>query len=208
MSDEPVSGGSLQRRSLILGAGLTLAAPAVVRAQAAKPRVVIKTGRGLIVVELEHRRAPLTTANFLKYVDAQSYDGGTFFRAARTPGVEKDGTIVGAPDAKVRPFPPIRHEATNQTGVKHLNGTISLGRFAPGTATNNFFICVGDQPYLDANPGAPGDNRGYAAFGRVVSGMSVVERILSLPTNGATRFADQAGQWLKPPVSIVSMRRA
>lgn len=203
-----MSGGPLERRSFLAGTGLVLAAPELALAQAAKPRVIIKTGRGSIVVELEHRKAPLTTANFLKYVDAKSYDGGTFFRAARTQGMEKDGTIVGAPDAKVRPFPPIRHEATNQTGIKHLNGTISLGRFAPGTATNNFFICVGDQPYLDAHPGAPGDNRGYAAFGRVVSGMGVVERILSLPTNGKTRFADQAGQWLKPPVPIVSMRRA
>jgi peptidyl-prolyl cis-trans isomerase A (cyclophilin A) len=199
--------GSIGRRSLVAGAGLVLAAPAIVRAAPAKPRVAIKTARGTIVVELEDRRAPLTAANFLRYVDAKAYDGGTFFRAARTPGVAKDGTIVGAPDAKVRPFPPIRHESTTRTGLKHLNGTISLGRFATGTATNNFFICVGDQPYLDAHPGEPGDNAGYAAFGRVVSGMSVVEKILSLPTNGETKFKDQRGQWLKPPVPIATMRR-
>jgi len=196
------------RRNFILGGGLLAAAPNFALAASGKPRVVIKTGRGSIIVELEPRKAPLTTANFLRYVDAKSYDGGTFFRAARTPGVAKDGTIVGAPDAKVRPFPPIRHESTAQTGLKHLNGTISLGRFAPGTATNNFFICVGDQPYLDANPGAKGDNLGYAAFGRVVQGMPVVEKILSLPTNGETKFADQRGQWLEPPVPIISMRRA
>lgn len=196
------------RRSLIVGAGLALAAPRLALAAPAKPRVVIKTPRGSIVVELEPRKAPLTTANFLRYVDAKSYDGGTFFRAARTPGVAKDGTIVGAPDAKVRPFPPIAHESTTKTGLKHLNGTISLGRFATGTATSNFFICVGDQPYLNANPAAKGDNLGYAAFGRVVEGMGVVEKILSLPTNGDTKFKDQRGQWLKPPVPIVSMRRA
>ena len=199
--------GSIGRRSVVAGAGLVLAAPAIVRAAPAKPRVAIKTGRGTIVVELEDRRAPLTAANFLRDVDAKAYDGGTFFRAARTPGVAKDGTIVGAPDAKVRPFPPIRHESTTKTGLKHLNGTISLGRFATGTATNNFFICVGDQPYLDAHPGEPGDNQGYAAFGRVVSGMPVVEKILSLPTNGETKFKDQRGQWLKPPVPITTMRR-
>lgn len=198
----------LPRRSLIAAGGLALAAPRTVLAAAGKPRVVIKTPRGAIVVELEPRRAPLTTANFLRYVDAKSYDGGTFFRAARTPGVPKDGTIVAAPDAKVRPFPPIAHESTTKTGLKHLNGTISLGRFATGTATSNFFICVGDQPYLDANPAAKGDNLGYAAFGRVVEGMSVVEKILSLPTNGETKFKDQAGQWLKPPVPITTMRRA
>lgn len=190
-----------------MGAGLTLAAPGLVRAQGRKPRVAIRTTRGTIVVELEDRKAPLTTANFLRYVDAKAYDDGTFFRAARTPGVDKDGTIVGAPPAAVRPFPPIRHEPTTKTGLLHRNGTISLGRFAPGTATNNFFICVGDQPYLDAHPGQPGDNLGYAAFGQVVSGMAVVEKILSLPTNGKTKFADQAGQWLKPPVPIKSMRR-
>jgi peptidyl-prolyl cis-trans isomerase A (cyclophilin A) len=203
-----VANPPIDRRGLVAaGAGLVLAAPSILRAAPAKPRVTMKTARGTIVVELEDRRAPLTSANFLRYVDARAYDGGTFFRAARTPGMKKDGTIVGAPPAKVRPFPPIRHESTTKTGLKHLNGTLSLGRFAPGTATNNFFICVGDQPYLDAHPGEPGDNLGYAAFGRVVSGMSVVEKILSLPTNGETKFKDQAGQWLKPPVGIESMRR-
>lgn len=199
--------GSIQRRSFLAGAGLLMGAPASAVA-VAKPRVVIKTARGSIVVELEAGKAPLTSANFLRYVDAQAYDEGTFFRAARTPGVAKDGTIVGAPAAKVRPFPPIRHESTTKTGLRHLNGTLSLGRFAPGTATNNFFICVGDQPYLDAHPDESGDNLGYAAFGRVVSGMSIAEKILSLPTNGATKFAEQRGQWLKPPVTIVSMRRS
>ena len=196
------------RRRLIAAGGLILAAPQSALAAAAKPRVAIKTPRGTIIVELEPRRAPLTVANFLRYVDARSYDGGTFFRAARTPGAAKDGTLVGAPDAKVRPFPPIAHESTTKTGLKHLNGTISLGRFATGTATSNFFICVGDQPYLDANPAAKGDNLGYAAFGRVVQGMPVVEKILSLPTNGETKFKDQRGQWLKPPVPITTMRRA
>ena len=196
------------RRRLIAAGGLILAAPQSALAAAAKPRVAIKTPRGTIIVELEPRRAPLTVANFLRYVDAQSYDGGSFFRAARTPVVAKDGTLVGAPDPKVRPFPPIAHESTTKTGLKHLNGTISLGRFATGTATSNFFICVGDQPYLDAHPGEPGDNLGYAAFGRVIEGMSVVQKILSLPTNGETKFKDQRGQWLKPPVPITTMRRA
>lgn len=197
----------LPRRSLIAGVGLAIAAPATVLAAPGKPRVAIKTSRGTIIVELEVGKAPLTANNFLRYVDAKSYDNGSFFRAARTQGVAKDGTIVGAPAESVRPFPPIRHESTTKTGLKHLNGTISLGRFAPGTATNNFFICIGDQPYLDANPGAPGDNLGYAAFGRVVQGLPVAGKILSLPTNGETKFKDQRGQWLKPPVTIVSMRR-
>jgi len=184
-----------------------MAAPRIARAADGKPRVAIKTNHGVIVVELEDKKAPLTSANFLHYVDAHAYDGGTFFRASRDPNNPKEGTIVGGPAPKVRPFPPIAHESTTKTGLRHRNGTISLGRFDPGTATNNFFICVGDQPYLDAHPGAPGDNLGYAAFGEVVSGMAVAEKILSLPTNGATKFKDQRGQWLKPPVRILSMRR-
>jgi peptidyl-prolyl cis-trans isomerase A (cyclophilin A) len=203
-----MSGASLPRRSFVAAAGLLMAAPRVALAAQRKPRVAINTGRGTIVVELEAQKAPLTSANFLRYVDAHAYDGGTFFRASRDPGQPKEGTIVGAPAEKVRPFPPIAHESTTKTGLRHVNGTLSLGRFDPGTATDNFFICVGEQPYLDAHPGEPGDNLGYAAFGQVVEGMAVVEKILSLPTNGATKFKDQRGQWLKPPVSIASMRRA
>lgn len=194
------------RRGFLVGAGLLTAAPRAALA-AAKPKVAIKTNHGLIVVELEDKRAPLTTANFLHYVDAQAYDGGTFFRAARDPNAPTGGTIVGSTRAKVRPFPPIAHEPTTKTGLKHDTGTISLGRFAPGTATCDFFICASPEPYLDAHPGAPGDNLGYAAFGQVVEGMPAVRKILSLPTNGKTKFADQRGQWLKPPVPILHMRR-
>jgi peptidyl-prolyl cis-trans isomerase A (cyclophilin A) len=202
-----MSDARIGRRSFLVGAGLVAAAPAAALAASAKPRVAIKTNHGVIVVELEDKRAPLTTANFLHYVDAQAYDGGVFFRAARDPNAPTEGTIVGGTRPKVRPFPPIAHEPTTKTGLKHTTGTISLGRFAPGTATSDFFICASPEPYLDAHPGEPGDNLGYAAFGQVVKGMPVVAKILSLPTNGKTKFADQRGQWLKPPVPIYSMRR-
>jgi len=202
-----MSGGGIGRRALIGGAGVLAASPGLALAAPAKPRVSITTDHGQIVVELEDRRAPLTSTNFLRYVDARKYDGGSFFRAARSRGRPKEGTIVGGPGPKVHPFPPIAHESTTQTGLKHLAGTISLGRFAPGSATDIFFICASPQPFLDAHPGAKGDNLGYAAFGQVVQGMAVVHRILSLPTNGKSPFPDQKGQWLKPPVSILSMRR-
>ncbi len=196
-----------ERLGLIGGAAaLLLTAPSALAA-ALKPRVAIVTGRGTIVVELEDRKAPLTCANFLRYVDARKYDDGSFYRAARTPGAPRQGTIVGAPGARVHPFPPIAHESTTTTGLRHLTGTISLGRFDPGSATDNFFICASPEPYLDAHPGAKGDNLGFAAFGQVVQGLGVVHRILALPTNGASQFADQRGQWLKPPVPITSMRR-
>ena len=188
------------------GAGLILAAPAESLA-AVKPRVVITTSLGAITVELEAAKAPLTSANFLRYVKGAKYDGGAFFRAARTRGAPKGGSIVAAPAPKAQPYPPIAHESTTMTGLRHKAGTISLGRFAPGTARGDFFICVSDLPYLDANPKARGDNLGFAAFGQVVGGMSVVRRILAAPTGQTAPFPDQKGQWLKPPVSILSARR-
>ena len=194
------------RRSLLAGVGLLLA-PLRAHAQVAKPRVVIKTGKGVITVELEPQKAPITTANFLNYVQSGKYDGGTFFRSAKTPGAPTEGTIVAGPNIKAHPFPPIAHESTTKTGLRHVAGTISLGRFAPGTATGNFFICASDEPYLDAHPGAKGDNLGFAAFGHVIEGMAVVHKILGSPANGKSPFPDQKGQWLEPPVRIISMRR-
>jgi len=199
---------SIPRRSLVLGAGLVMATPQMVLAQGARPRVTMTTSQGTIVVELEDRKAPLTSANFLRYVDAKAYDGGSFFRAARNDWAPTEGTIVAQPPANARPFPPIRHESTTKTGLSHVHGTISLGRFAPGTATNTFFICLGDQTFLDAQPDQPGDNLGYAAFGKVVSGLPTAQKILAQPTGGETKFADQKDQWLKKPVIIETMRRA
>ncbi|MDP2214086.1 peptidylprolyl isomerase [Phenylobacterium sp.] len=202
-----MSSSTLPRRSLILGAGLVLTAPQLALAQGAKPRVTMKTAQGTIVIELEDQKAPLTSANFLRYVDAKAYDGGQFFRAARSDWAPTEGTIVAQPPATARPFPPIRHESTTMTGLSHTHGTISLGRFAPGTATNTFFICLGDQSFLDARPDQPGDNLGYAAFGKVVSGLPTAQKILAQPTGGETKFADQKDQWLKTPVIIETLRR-
>ena len=198
------------RRSFVVGAGagLLLATPGVTLAAGGKPRVIISTNHGSIVVELEAQRAPVTSTNFLHYVDTKGYDNGAFYRAARDGDNPAHGDIVGRPNPKVHPFPPIEHEPTTKTGLRHVRGTLSLGRFEPGTATDNFFICASAEPYLDAHPGEKGDNLGYAAFGQVVQGMAVVDKILSLPTNGATKFAEQRGQWLKPQVPIYSMKRA
>jgi len=203
-----MAGAKVGRRGFVLGAGLLVGLPGAALAAPAKPRVLITTNHGAILVELEAQKAPITSTNFLRYVDTHAYDGGSFFRASRDPGAPLNGTIVGAPNPKTHPFPPIAHESTTKTGLRHVTGTLSLGRFGPGTATDNFFICASDEPYLDAHPGAKGDNLGFAAFGRVVDGMPVVAKILSLPTNGKTKFADQRGQWLKPPVPILSMRRS
>ena len=202
-----MTASGIGRREL-LGVAAFLAAPASTRAQPRKPTAVIRTDHGAITVELESRRAPLTCANFLRYVETGKYDGGVFFRATRTPGAPADGTIVGRPALRSHPFPPIAHESTTATGLRHTTGVISLGRFEPGSATGDFFICLGPQPYLDARPGAPGDNLGYAAFGRVVRGLEVVRRIHGLPANGPSPYPDQKGQWLNPPVAIVGARRS
>lgn len=202
-----MSGTRVGRRGFLGGAALLFVAPAGALAVTRKPRVVITTNHGAITVELEAQKAPLTCANFLNYVKAGKYDGGSFFRAARTPGAPTEGTIVAGPAPKTHPYPPIAHESTTSTGLRHRTGTISLGRFAPGSATSNFFICASPEPYLDAHPGARGDNLGFAAFGQVVQGMGVVRKILSLPTSNASEFAEQKGEWLNPPAPILSARR-
>lgn len=195
------------RRSLLGAAGLLMASPLPVRAAARKPRVVIQTDQGAIVVELESEKAPITSANFLRYVDARKYDGGTFYRASRTKGVKGAGSIQGGPPVRARRFAPIAHESTRTTGLRHKAGTISVARNAPGSATADFFICASPAPYLDAHPGAPGDNQGFAAFGTVVEGMAIVKKILALRSDGPAPFPVMKGQILNPPVQILSMKR-
>lgn len=200
--------------SLIASTALAQTAPATSAAPAptappATVRVNLDTGQGRIVIDLEVGRAPITAGNFLRYVDQKRYDGANFFRASRAPGAEDYGLIQGGVQndpAKV--LKPIAHEPTTQTGLKHVDGTLSIGRNAPGTATSDFFICVGDAPYLDADPKAPGDNLGFAAFGHVVEGMDVVRKILALPTPGVANNPVMKGQILDPPVPIIRARRA
>lgn len=191
------------RRGAIVAASLMLACPALA-ASAGKTRVAIETGKGTIVVELEDQKAPLTTLNFLRYVDSHRYDGGTFYRASRGGG---GGTIEAGPNPSARRFPPIPHESTAKSGLRHVAGAISLARDAPGTGTGDFFICASAQPFLDAHPGGKGDNEGYAVFGHVVKGMEVVRAILAAPTGGKTEVAAMKGQILTKPVQIVSMKR-
>jgi peptidyl-prolyl cis-trans isomerase A (cyclophilin A) len=200
----------IARRAVLIGAGLVAALPAAAQstpAPAAAPvHVAIDTPEGRIVIELATTQAPLTTANFLRYVDARLYDKATFFRASRAPGAADYGLIQGGLQG-LGALPPVAHEPTTQTGLKHTNGVVSIARTAPGTATSDFFICIGDAPYLDADPSAAGDNLGFAAFGRVVQGMDVAKKILALPTPGKAINPVMAGQILEPPVPITSARR-
>ena len=183
--------------------------PASAPAPSRTVRVNVETGQGVIVIELYVEKAPITTTNFLRYVDQKRYDGATFFRASRAPGAVDYGLIQGGlqgDPAKV--LKPIAHEPTTQTGIKHTDGVVSIARNAPGTATSDFFICVGDAPYLDADPAAQGDNAGFAAFGKVVEGMDVVRKIINLPTPGVAVNPVMKGQILEPPVPILKARRA
>lgn len=171
---------------------------------AASVRVVLTTSEGPITLELD-RRAPVTTANFLRYLDAKRLDGITFYRAMNLG--PDSGLIQGGVRDAARLYPPIAHEPTSTTGIKHLDGTISLARAAPGSARADFFITVGAMPSLDADPAQPGDNLGFAAFGRVVEGMDVVRRILAAPTSPTKGEGVMRGQMLAAPVRIVSARK-
>lgn len=167
-------------------------------------RVALTTDLGRIVLELEKERAPITTANFLRYVDGRRLDGISFYRTVK---VQPDFGFIqfGVQNAPKRVLPPIKHEPTTVTDVHHTDGAISIARLAPGTAAGDFTISVGDQrPSLDADPSKPGDNLGYAAFGHVVEGMDVVKRILDAPVAAGGYFK---GEQIATPVVVKSVRR-
>jgi peptidyl-prolyl cis-trans isomerase A (cyclophilin A) len=185
---------------------LCLAAPAA--AQTAAPatvRVLLHTSAGDIEVALETERAPITAGNFLRYVDTHRLDGAEFYRAMHT-GADA-GLVQGGVRDPRKLFPPIAHEPTSKTGLSHVDGALSVPRFAVGTAQGDFTIMVGDQHYLDAGPGSAGDGLGYAVFGHVVEGMDVVRRILAAPTSPTEGEGVMRGQMLAPRVTIITARR-
>jgi peptidyl-prolyl cis-trans isomerase A (cyclophilin A) len=174
------------------------------QAQEGIVRVLVKTEAGDFIVELDSKRAPITTSNYLRYVDGKFYDGGSFFRTT-TPENQKQKPIgieviqAGTAEVKGRAeFPAIPLERTNVTGLKHVDGAISMARGGPDTATSSFFICIGDQPSLDFGGKRNPDGQGFAAFGKVVRGMEVVRKIQMSPAQG---------EMLKPPVKITSISR-
>ncbi len=170
--------------------------------------VRIETSLGSIVLAIDTAHAPVTAANFLKYVDGGFYDGGRFHRATRpdnytpTPPNRPMMEIIQGginPDRRSAAFPPIPLERTSVTGLKHVRGTVSMARgTGADTATSDFFILLDDQPSLDFGGKRFDDGQGGAAFGRVISGMDVVKKIQQQPVEG---------QNLTPPVAIVSVKR-
>lgn len=189
---------------------LALLFPAVTLAQQTTD-IVLETERGDIVIALETERAPITSANFLRYVDEKRLDGTVFYRAMRLDWDEQpSGLIQGGtqfdPD---RILPPIAHEPTSATGVRHVAGAISMARNEPGTATGDFSILLSDMPSLDADPAAEDPDRraGYAAFGRVVEGQDVIRAIFDAPIDPEAGEGWMKGQMLADPVKIVRASR-
>jgi peptidyl-prolyl cis-trans isomerase A (cyclophilin A) len=196
-------------RILFAALSLALLAPAPAPAQTAtKPapgyiRVRFDTTAGPIVVALDARRTPATTKNFLAYVDDGRFDDTIFYRAARRKAQPELGFIQGGirTDAR-RILPPFPHERTDRTGVKHVDGAISMARRPePNSAGGNFVLLVGAMPSMDAK----GSYDGYAAFGRVVGGMATVKKILAKPTGGG--MDAMKGQMILDPVRILRARR-
>ncbi len=174
-------------------------------------RVALNTDLGTIELDLDHKHAPITTANFVRYVDQKRFDGTVFYRAMHLPwGTQPNGLIQGGTQNDPRRIlPPIAHEPTEMTGVKHKTGTISMARYAPGTATGDFSIMMADMPGLDADPEGsnPDAVAGFAAFGQVFSGMEVVRRIYDAPLSKTKGEGFMKGQMIENPVRIITARR-
>jgi peptidyl-prolyl cis-trans isomerase A (cyclophilin A) len=191
------------RLYLLLTFALTLACCANKR----NPRVIIVTDFGNIEAEVNTDKAPVTATNFLRYVDSGKYNNlACFYRVVR---------LDNQPDKKIKieviqggfgqdsliekyEFPPIIHETTQKTGILHKDGVLSMARYGPGTASSEFFICVGDQPALDFNGGRNSDKQGFAAFGKVVKGMDIVRKI---------QLLKDKDQYLEKPLKIISITR-
>ena len=199
----------LSRRATLAG-GLAMAVVAgKASAQAEQVKVVLKTPKGAITLQLEQAKAPITVHNFLRYVDMKLLDGSDFYRVSRVPNAPDHGLVEGGLRGNPRKvLKPIAHESTLKTGLTHKDGTLSMARRAPGSATCDFFVVIGEQPGFDADPAAEGDKNGFAAFGQVIEGMDVVRAIFAAPLSPTAGVGAMRGEMLKTPVKITTARRA
>jgi peptidyl-prolyl cis-trans isomerase A (cyclophilin A) len=202
-----------------LAALLTAAVPAPLLAQATPPTtaenpataapapaaelvpVAIDTSAGRIVIGLDKSHAPITTANFLHYVDTHRFDGESFYRAMHVG----DGGLIqgGVRSSSLKLYPPIKHEPTSETGLHNVAGAIAMANGGPGTARADFFILASDMPGLDASATDPG----FAVFGHVLEGMDVVQKILASPVSETKGEGAMKGQMLEPVVKIIKASR-
>jgi peptidyl-prolyl cis-trans isomerase A (cyclophilin A) len=169
------------------------------------PHIIIKTNLGNVEAELYPDKAPKTVAAFLSYVDSGFYKNSSFYRVLFIEAMASDyntgiiqGGIWQSNNKKAIALPGIVHEPPKQTGLSHTTGTLSLARSTPGTANSEFFICVGDQSGYDSSKNYNPDGLGFAAFGRVVSGMEIVRQIHKQPANG---------QSFTKPIIILNIER-
>lgn len=193
-------------RSLLVFLTLGLASPALLPAQDVSSMVLIevRTELGDFRMELYPAKAPRTVANFLLYVDGGFFDEGSFHRTVHAENQPNDSIRIAVIQGDISRerrgdgFGPIELERTNETGLKHLDGTVSMARGGPDTASSSFFVCLGDQPELDFGGGRNSDGQGFAAFGLVVEGMEVVQAVNASPAEGQT---------LQPAIRILEVRR-
>ena len=208
----------MNRRLALAALALALTAAAPPRRPAPPPaplpdivRVAMVTELGTIELDLDAKRAPVTTRNFLRYASERRFDGIAFYRAMRLSwGQQPNGLIqTGTRGDPRRELPAIAHEPTSQTGVLHKAGAISMARWAPGTAKGDFSILLSDMPGLDADPASanPEIQAGFAAFGHVVTGMDVVRRIWDQPLSATAGDGVMKGEMLARPVKVLSVRR-
>lgn len=204
-----IRGAARSRRQVIAAAAAAAVWPAAARGEPGAVPVALKTALGSVELVIEAAKAPISAKQFLAYVDRKSFDGGLFHRAVhkdRDTAPVKIDVLQAAVD-RTRRLGPIPHEPTTLTGLTHLNGTISVARREVGTGNaGDFFVCIGDQPSLDYGGARNPDGQGFAAFGRVVRGMDVIERIWNGETV-ASKNSPQISDRLSSPVPILSMRR-
>jgi peptidyl-prolyl cis-trans isomerase A (cyclophilin A) len=189
-----------------------VSATALVSTQSKSVRVRVQTELGDIVIEVDPVKAPGTTANFLRYVDAGHFDGGVFHRTVKMDNQPESTVKIEVIQAGVNParakegFPAIPLERTSVTGLLHKDGAVSMARGGPDSATSGWFICINDQPSLDFGGNRNPDGQGFAAFGHVVTGMDVARKIPNAPSS-TTRTTNTEAQRLTPPIKIIKVAR-
>jgi peptidyl-prolyl cis-trans isomerase A (cyclophilin A) len=172
-----------------------------------RPYVALVTDLGTITVRLEDKHAPITTKNFLRYVDSKRMDGFSFYRTTRSWGEASQLIQAGNRGDARKNYPPIAHEATNVTGLTNCKGALVMARLAPGDATTDFFLLLSDIPGFDADPAQSGDNAGFAVFGELVGGADVAAKIFAAPISPTEGEGIMVGQMLAPKVTIKTARR-
>ena len=199
-------------RSMVAAILLVVSTVALVQSQSKPVNIRVQTELGDIVIEVDTSRAPATSANFLKYVDAGHYDGGVFHRTVKMDNQPESPVKIEVIQAGVNPdrakegFPAVPLERTSVTKILHKDGVVSMARGAPDSATSGWFICINDQPSLDFGGARNPDGQGFAAFGRVIQGMDVVRKIQAAPSS-TNRTTNTEAQRLTPPIKIAKVAR-